>query len=1060
MKDASLSAVDELHSEDGSSPDERSQLRSAIQHAVHYLPSQGPITVFVHHNTLHSFEDLSFEQAVVRGGKLYDCEPYWLEERYRAEFYRGRISIDDLRQVLMDDLGDRADGLVASFGTRYTLRLAMLQMALHDVPDAELNWLLAETETLKKFRDELPQSQREQIVQQTKAWVMRQRPALRRVAQVDRREGASSPSVSIVEEVLAEQRRASSMESWSAADWDAFVLKLMWRICRQGVTSATTRPTESRPPAALHDLVLEATGEDSDRTIDDILIRFCGAFLDQGFANWSLPHRDQGFAKAFALLYLHRLTIQPAWMAGIAQELQSIADGRFDALDSIRESLQQLGVEADDMQGVVTQSLLALRGWAGMIWQMETNAPWLPEPAPQGALDEYLAIRLLLRRHAISAVGKRRFGTGDLREIRAIAKEICRTRQPSINQRTYQVFQLAEVGGWTPEQLFNLTPAQWNCLLNEIESFPSLERRRIWHLAYERRYRIATLDSVAVHARRRKAMRRETKPAYVAIFCIDDREESFRRHLEEVDPECETASAAGFFAVAMYYQGADHAHYRPLCPNIITPKHYVREEPLFSAVNASARCAQRRRRIGQLTHQLHAGSRTLLGGWITGIFGAIATFPMVARIMAPRLTAQLRESLGTFVRPPATELHIERTAAEPGSDPEALGYSLDEMAGIVIRILQDTGWVADLPPIVVFFGHGSSSLNNPHESAYNCGACSGGRGGPNARAFAMMANDPRVRKITAQRGLPIADEVRFVGAYHNTCSDKVEYYDLDLLPRTHRSLFRRIEQNVNETRARNAHERARRFESAPLDLTPAAALEHVEQRAEDLSQARPEYNHATNALVFVGRREWSRGLFVDRRVFLTSYDPEIDDENVSILTRILQAAIPVCAGISLEYYFSTVDSEGYGCGSKLPHNVASMIGVMTGAASDLRPGLSQQMIEIHEPMRILFVIETTAEKMLGIIEANQGIASLVRGNWVQLAVIDPETSRIQLFVDGKFEPYTPESDSLPEIGSSIEWYRGQRDHLGFASIAEPADPPPVSDQIKETTSHEGSPWTS
>ena len=382
------------------------------------------------------------------------------------------------------------------------------------------------------------------------------------------------------------------------------------------------------------------------------------------------------------------------------------------------------------------------------------------------------------------------------------------------------MFQLAEVGAWTPEQLFNLTTAQWNCLLEEIESFPAIQRRRIWHLAYERRYRIATLDAVAIHARRRKELRRDTQPAYAAIFCIDDREESFRRHLEEVDPECETASAAGFFAVAMYYQGADHAHYRPLCPNIITPKHYVREEPLFSAVDASERRAERRRRIGQLTHQLHAGSRTLIGGWVTGIFGAIATFPMVARIMAPRLTAQLRESLGTFVRPPATELHIERTAAEPGPDPESLGYSLDEMAGIVVRILQDIGLVADLPPIVVFFGHGSSSLNNPHESAYNCGACSGGRGGPNARAFAMMANDPRVRKLTAQRGLVIPDEVRFVGAYHNTCNDKVEYYDLDLLPRTHRALFRRIEKSVNETRARNAHERARRFESAPLDLTP------------------------------------------------------------------------------------------------------------------------------------------------------------------------------------------------------------------------------------------------
>jgi uncharacterized protein YbcC (UPF0753/DUF2309 family) len=175
---------------------------------------------------------------------------------------------------------------------------------------------------------------------------------------------------------------------------------------------------------------------------------------------------------------------------------------------------------------------------------------------------------------------------------------------------------------------------------------------------------------------------------------------------------------------------------------------------------------------------------------------------------------------------------------------------------------------------------------------------------------------------------------------------------------------------------------------------------------------------------------------MDRRVFLTEYDPAVDDENVSVLTRILQAAIPVCAGISLEYYFSTVDSELYGCGSKLPHNVASMVGVMTGAASDLRPGLSQQMVEIHEPMRILFIVETTADKMDKIINENPGIAKLVKGNWVELAVIDPDTSTILRYAGGTYQRYTPESHDLPEVDSSIDWYRGQRGHLGFASIRE------------------------
>ena len=72
--------------------------------------------------------------------------------------------------------------------------------------------------------------------------------------------------------------------------------------------------------------------------------------------------------------------------------------------------------------------------------------------------------------------------------------------------------------------------------------------------------------------------------------------------------------------------------------------------------------------------------------------------------------------------------------------------------------------------------------------------------------------------------------------------------------------------------------------------------------------------------------------------FLVSYDPTIDPD-ASILERILAAVGPVGAGISLEYFFSSVDNERYGCGTKLPHNVTGLIGVMNGHLSDLRTGL-------------------------------------------------------------------------------------------------------------------------
>src|SRR5690348_17395599 len=93
------------------------RLRHAIDHAGHLLPAQGPITVFIHHNTLHAFEDLPFDWAVSEGGLVFGCQPYLSEQRYRDEMEKGRIRSSELKAVLREDLGERA-------GTEVLPRLA------------------------------------------------------------------------------------------------------------------------------------------------------------------------------------------------------------------------------------------------------------------------------------------------------------------------------------------------------------------------------------------------------------------------------------------------------------------------------------------------------------------------------------------------------------------------------------------------------------------------------------------------------------------------------------------------------------------------------------------------------------------------------------------------------------------------------------------------------------------------------------------------------------------------------------------------------------------------
>jgi uncharacterized protein YbcC (UPF0753/DUF2309 family) len=431
---------------------------------------------------------------------------------------------------------------------------------------------------------------------------------------------------------------------------------------------------------------------------------------------------------------------------------------------------------------------------------------------------------------------------------------------------------------------------------------------------------------------------------------------------------------------------------------------------------------------------LSAGSRTLCRGLFTTVAGAVAAIPLVARVAFPRLSARVtRAAVGLSQRPIATRLDIDRHP-EPGlvTDTHA-GFEVAEMAAMVRRVLEDIGLTSRFARIVGVLGHGSSSRNNPHESAYDCGACGGGRGGPNARAFALMANDDRVRAVLAAEGLAIPATTRFVGGMLDTCADSVTWYDADLVPAASATDFERLREQCALTAAADAHERCRRFETAGFDITPAEALAHVEARSVDLAQVRPELGHATNAVCVIGRRWRTRGLFLDRRAFLVSYDPDTDAD-AAILTRTLAAVGPVGAGINLEYFFSTVDRTGYGAGTKLPHNITGLIGVMDGHASDLRTGLPWQMVEIHEPVRLLVVIDATPETILRAAGQVPAVLRMVTNRWIQLVSWDPRSGELAVFRDGRFEPHVPDSAHVHVVPRSVDWYAGHRDHLAPARI--------------------------
>ena len=968
--------------------DAEEALRAAVDRAARLLPAQGPINVFIHHNTLHAFEDETFEVAVCDAARRYGRESFLAEDDYRAALRRGRILPRDLGVTLDRELGHRATDLVAFETSRRELWRGLLIFGIPDAGGPALDWLVSETDAITRFRADLSG------------------------------------------DVLARLRSAGVDAGQGARESD--LVGHLWQACLAAVGRSRHRETaasvgEVRP----RDMLLALAEIDIDEDIDPLLIRFVSAYLDQGLADWPIPHRERGLHACFLELFGRPLTRLSSAFASdllelIAEERVAVRDG----WSSVEHSLAVLGIAPEERGEVLVAEALALGGWAGMVRQFETRpdrVPTLPVPA---RLIDYLAVRLLVTR-AAAAHGARRAGLGgSLAEIRtAFVQRGTALAEISVRERAWRVFQAAQICGIGAPTIVALSTSEITSLENELATCDARTRRRLLHDAYERHLRHRFYDAAVQHLPPATG----ATVAYQGIFCIDEREESFRRHLEEVDPSAETFGAAGYFGVAMYFRAATDAHPRPLCPVAIRPQNYVsetRDEGGHRFLRWGLAWSRWSALVGK---NVHFGSKRLgTGAVIMATLGILSLVPLVLRVLLPwsrRIGKMLdpREAGGRRAR-----LLIERLPNAPPVGRHA-GFSPQEMAEVVHSQLAPLGIRGRFTPLVLVMGHGSTSLNNPQESAHDCGACGGGHGGPNARAFAQMANDPEVRRRAASLGTTIPAETFFVGGERNTANNDVLFYDVDLLPDDHLTLFERAKASLETARRREAHERCRRFDTAPLWWSPQAALLHVQSRAADLAQPRPEYGHASNACCLVGRRSRSRSLFLDRRAFLVSYDCT-DDSGGVLLGPLLAAVLPVVAGISLEYFFGTMDPVGFGSGTKLPHNVTGMLGVMDGAQSDLRPGLPWQMLEIHEPVRLTIIVEAEVHVLQRVVETDEHLRRLVANRWIFLAALDPETSRLDELDPMGARRYSPE-DRLPRIvGSSRAHYEGQRQHLPFVAL--------------------------
>ena len=500
-----------------------------------------------------------------------------------------------------------------------------------------------------------------------------------------------------------------------------------------------------------------------------------------------------------------------------------------------------------------------------------------------------------------------------------------------------------------------------------------------------------------------------TTAKFQSVFCIDVRSEVFRRALESTGPHMQTRGFAGFFGLPISYRPLGTALVRPQLPGLLPSAHEVTEVPEDASLGE---VLVRQRRTGL---QLRARWREFRTGASSG-FSFVESCGLFygGKLLRSSLPSQAEqvpvEQIGLSGLSGLSGHRLRPQWSAPQSRTPA---ELTAQCDVAAAVLGAMGWDAAMAAahVVLLAGHGSQTTNNPHAAGLDCGACGGQTGEVNARVLVALLNDPQVREGLRNKGMDVAARTQFVAGLHNTTTDEMVLYDLELLPESHRAdvaeLTRDLARAGDAARAERAPALGLAVEERASTSKSAQLLRTLKARANSWSEVRPEWALANNAAFIVAPRWRSQHLNLAGRSFLHDYNWQADTE-LKLLELIMTAPMVVTNWINMQYHASSVDPLRYGSGNKVLHNVVGgRLGVFEGNGGDLRIGLPWQSVHdgdklMHTPLRLSVFIEAPQANLQAIITKHAVVRQLVENQWLHLFQIDPQQPQISQFVRGEW----------------------------------------------------------
>ena len=476
------------------------------------------------------------------------------------------------------------------------------------------------------------------------------------------------------------------------------------------------------------------------------------------------------------------------------------------------------------------------------------------------------------------------------------------------------------------------------------------------------------------------------QPNAHAVFCIDVRSEVFRRNLELVDNTIETLGFAGFFAFPINYIPIGHEVGKAQCPVLLKTGPTIREE------------------LSDQKEHLHAINKRAFNSQIQQVWksfrsSAVTCFSFVSPIGLSYLPKIFTDSFG-ITRPVPHPDKVGLSDSVYGKRRISLkvAQQKDEISGIQLaqqiqmakNALKAMSLADGLGKLVLIVGHGSSTVNNPHATGYDCGACGGHSGEANARVAAAVLNNREVRSGLMEENLIIPENTIFLACLHDTSTDEVSIYNEYEVPKKRSAELTALKKSLSLAGQTARTERALRMS----DERNSNIDKMIFGRSKDWSQTRPEWGLAGCSTFVVAPRERTKGIDLQGKSFLHSYEWKKDD-GFGVLELIMTAPMVVTSWINLQYYGSTVDNKNYGSGNKTLHNVTAGLGVLEGFSGDLRVGLPIQSIHDgekyqHEPQKLQVIIEAPIEAMNRILAAHQSVRDLCDNGWIYLLAMDED----------------------------------------------------------------------